>query len=101
MIVDKFFTDFCMRDIILLYVPQIFRGFFYAGHYVTLCPAYCSYASLHPRNKKICAIQVISSWSFHLNVVFVWPQPEINALYAPLTRKMREIMKLCMNLLGM
>ena len=33
-------------------------------------------------------------------VVYVWPQPEINALYAPLTRKMREIMKLGMILLG-
>jgi len=46
----------------LLYVPQIFGGFLYAGHYVTLCPAY--------------------------------------ALYVPLTRKMRELMKLGLILLG-
>ena len=89
-----------MRDIILLYVPQIFCGFFYAGHYVTLCPAYYSYSTLNPRNQQICTTQVILSYSFHLNGMYVLPQPEMNALYAPLTRKMREIMKLGMILLG-
>ena len=91
-----------MRDIILLYVPQIFRGFFYAGHYVTLCPAYYSYSTLNPRNQQICTTQVILIYFFSIEwyVLYVLPQPEMNALYAPLTRKMREIMKLGMILLG-